>query len=205
MLTANTSAPAAFCVASVPRACLCVMATLTALAWHRYNVALRKQPLATKAITSGCIAALSDVIAQRLAGSPRHNWLRTLQLALFGLVWSGPSAHFWQKLLERIFQGKNSAEIVLKKVMIDQLTYGPVCNVLLMSYLTCVVQGCSVQDLKHKLVRDFARVQSQGWKLWPAAGLVNYRYVPLNYRVLFVNLVALCWSSFLILQSKRNP
>jgi peroxisomal membrane protein 2 len=29
--------------------------------------------------------------------------------------------------------------------------------------------------------------------VWPLAGLINYRYIPLQYRVLFINLVALCW------------
>jgi hypothetical protein len=30
-------------------------------------------------------------------------------------------------------------------------------------------------------------------QVWPLAGLINYRYIPLQYRVLFINLVALCW------------
>lgn len=41
--------------------------------------------------------------------------------------------------------------------------------------------------------KEYPTVQLNGWKLWPAAAMFNYRYIPLNLRVLFLNLVALGW------------
>lgn len=55
-----------------------------------------------------------------------------------------------------------------------------------------------------RVVRDYPSVQLQGWRLWPAAGLLNYRFVPLEYRVLFINLVALCWSTFLNVRARSS-
>jgi hypothetical protein len=44
-----------------------------------------------------------------------------------------------------------------------------------------------------KIWREYPNVQLNGWKLWPAASMLNYRFVPLNYRVLYLNVVALIW------------
>ncbi len=76
---------------------------------------------------------------------------------------------------------------------LDQLTYGPVCNVLMISYLSLIVEGRSGAETRRRLRQDYPQIQRNGWKLWPLAALVNYRYVPLKLRVLFVNVVAFCW------------
>ena len=35
------------------------------------------------------------------------------------------------------------------------------------------------------------------WKLWPAANFLNFKFVPLDYRVLFTNIVAIIWNIYL--------
>ena len=55
---------------------------------------------------------------------------------------------------------------------------------------------CADKGPRHlvgKLIADFPAVQRNGWKLWPAAAMFNYRFVPLPLRVLFLNCVALVW------------
>ena len=48
--------------------------------------------------------------------------------------------------------------------------------------------------------------QVKAWRVWPLAALINFAFVPLNFRVLFINVVALCWSTFLLLQARlTNP
>lgn len=37
-------------------------------------------------------------------------------LQLFGLIWSGPSAHYWQNFLQRVFEGKSGPTVALQKV-----------------------------------------------------------------------------------------
>ncbi len=88
------------------------------LAWNKYLQQLQQKPLRTKALTSACIAGLSDVIAQRIIKghfSTDHNWRRTLAIVFYGFLWNGPSAHFWQKLMEWLFKGKSDMATVLKK------------------------------------------------------------------------------------------
>ncbi|GLC34883.1 hypothetical protein PLESTB_001174100 [Pleodorina starrii] len=176
---------------------------LLAVCWKKYIQELNQRPLRTKCITSACIAGLSDVVAQLIISGSYQNVKRTLAVACFGAIYSGPSAHYWQKFMEHLFAGKKDFQTVLKKVVVDQLTYGPVCNVLFMSFATLVLEGKSLSFLMQKIPRDYPGVQLNGWRLWPLAALINYRFVPLQFRVLFINLTALVWTTFLLLKSKR--
>ncbi|KXZ53212.1 hypothetical protein GPECTOR_7g1105 [Gonium pectorale] len=106
--------------------------------------------------------------------------------------------------MEWLFSGKKDFQSVLLKVLIDQLTYGPVCNILFMSFAALVLEGRPVAKVVSKILSDYPGVQLNGWRLWPLAALINYRFVPLQFRVLFINLVALCWTTFLLLSSKRK-
>ncbi|GIL73673.1 hypothetical protein Vretifemale_3805, partial [Volvox reticuliferus] len=174
-----------------------------ALCWKRYIEELNKRPLRTKCVTSACVAALSDVVAQLIISGSYKSVKRTLAVACFGAIYTGPSAHYWQKFMERLFSGKKDLTTVLQKVLVDQLTYGPVCNVLFMSFATLVLEGKPFSFLLQKIAKDYPGVQLNGWRLWPLAALINYRFVPLQFRVLFINVVAFIWTTFLLLRSKR--
>lgn len=69
-----------------------------------------------QAITSGSLAALSDITAQKLVSNAPLNWRRTVAMALFGLIWSGPSNHYWQKFTNQLFRGKKDAASIVQKV-----------------------------------------------------------------------------------------
>jgi Mpv17 / PMP22 family len=53
--------------------------------------------------------------------------------------------------------------------------------------------GKGVRHLLHKVAAEYPRVQARGWRLWPVAAMVNYKFVPLPLRVLFLSCVALGW------------
>lgn len=109
-----------------------------------------------------------------------------------------------QGFLERVFQGKTDIKTVLTKVLIDQSTYGPLCNLVFMSFATVVLEGRSFVALRQKIVADYAKVQISGWKLWPLAALINYKLVPLHLRVLFMNFTALGWAIYLLTAQKAK-
>ena len=71
------------------------MVSIVQLAWQRYTQQLRAEPLRTKSISAAVITGLSDVIAQFIVHGRLRSWRRVLALALYGGIYSGPSAHFW--------------------------------------------------------------------------------------------------------------
>mmetsp|Transcript_59 Transcript_59/g.94 ORF Transcript_59/g.94 Transcript_59/m.94 type:complete len:225 (-) Transcript_59:1101-1775(-) len=188
---------------TVPRHRLPMDAGPVGLAWKAYLGSLKAKPIRTKSITSAVIAGLSDCIAQRVIHGRHRSFTRTLCMVLYGLVWNGPSAHYWQTFMEWLFDGKSDLGTVLRKVLLDQTSYGPVCNILFMSFATLVLEGKTTQFLQSKLKYDYPKVQINGWKVWPLAALINYKFVPLEFRVLFINMVALCWSTYLLLRARK--
>lgn len=49
--------------------------------------------------------------------------MRCLNLMLmqaFGFLWAGPSNHYWQKFLEKLFKGRRDGTTVVQKVIIDR-------------------------------------------------------------------------------------
>jgi hypothetical protein len=163
-----------------------------------------------QALTAATLAALSDILAQRLTSrkASRLNWRRTLAISLFGFLWTGPSNHFWQLLLESIFpstQAQDSDKISwrpAKKVLLDQLTYGPLNNILFMMFMAKLIEGRSWKTTLSKIKADYPAIQLRGWRFWPVAQFVNQTVVPLQLRVLWTNCVAFVWSTYLILRSK---
>jgi len=90
---------------------------------------------------------------------------------------------------------------LLISVVVEQLTFGPWNNFLFMLYMGLVIEGRPWHLVKNKLKRDYLLVQLNAWRVWPLVSVINYCYMPLHLRVLFNNLAAVCWRTFVILQS----
>jgi peroxisomal membrane protein 2 len=178
------------------------MSNVVAIAWYRYLKSLEKHPVKTKAISSAVIAGVSDMTAQKLVSNAPLNWRRTLAMALFGLIWGGPSNHYWQLFTNRLLKGRKDTASVLQKMILDNCVYSPIYNLLIMTYIAAVVEGRSSAFVKAKLQQDLPTLQMNSWKVWPIVSIVNYKYVPLKLRVLVVQLLAFFWSTFVILQSR---
>lgn len=74
-------------------------------------------PAAMQAITAAVLAGVSDLVAQKLAARKAPvNWRRTAAMVAFGGVWSGPSNHFWQIFVERVFRGQSGGSLLMQKV-----------------------------------------------------------------------------------------
>ena len=195
------------------------------LAWALYLDKLAKKPVQTKAFTAAFIQAASDVVAQSIVGRRSRagdgedekkkrkgkggkaliDVRRTALMAVFGFVWVGPGLHYWQRFLESKFAGrKQSLRLVLEKACFDQAFYGPVANVAMMTFITLLIEKKSAQALRKKLTSQLVGVQLNAWKVWPLASILNYSFVPVELRVLFMNLVGFGWSTFLNYSSSRT-
>ena len=47
-------------------------------------------------------------------------------------------------------------------------------------------------------------VLKTNWKVWPVVQCLNFSIVPLQYRLLFVNVVALGWNAYLSVKTSSN-
>ncbi|CAA9993416.1 unnamed protein product [Nesidiocoris tenuis] len=105
----------------------------------------------------------------------------------------GPTLHGWYSTLGRILGETSSLPRNLGKVAVDQTLFAPVCIASFLS-LTALLQG---RDVVKTLENDYLDVLSANYKLWPPVQVINFTLVPLYYRTLFVQLIALGWNTYL--------
>ncbi|XP_059662460.1 peroxisomal membrane protein PMP22-like isoform X2 [Cornus florida] len=92
--------------------------------------------------------------------------------------------------------------LLLKVVMVEQLTSSPWNNMLFMIYFGLVIEGRPWVHVKARIKKEYPRVQYTAWTFWPVVGWINHQYVPLQFRVIFHSVVACCWGIFLNLRAR---
>lgn len=116
----------------------------------------------------------------------------------------GPTLHVWYGTIARLIPATDF-KAAIQKMLIDQTMFGPF---LLSGFLSVnsILAGDSLQQTGKKLQRDLWPALKANWTVWPAAMLINFRYVPVQYQVLYVSSVAFCWNIYLsTLANKKLP
>uniref|UniRef100_A0A0E0JXJ8 Peroxisomal membrane protein PMP22 n=1 Tax=Oryza punctata TaxID=4537 RepID=A0A0E0JXJ8_ORYPU len=176
--------------------------SLARRAWRQYLRQLQLHPLRTKMITAGCLADVSDSVAQKLSGYQRIEKRRLLLKMLFGFAYGGPFGHFLHKVLDYIFKGKKDTKTIAKKVLLEQITSSPWNNLLFLFYYGYVVERRPFKEVKTRVKKQYPSVQLSAWMFWPIVGWINHMYMPLQFRVIFHSFVACCWGIFLNLRAR---
>lgn len=172
-----------------------------------------------QSITAGAICAMANILSQWLVNINRKKKIdakTVAKFAAFGMLWVGPSGHYWQSKLERLVPARISSnekrqakktsapdsKRAVKKTIIDQLVYGPMSNLIFLTFIAKAVEGKSLESSLSGVKSQFWKTQVRGWLVWPLAQYINQLYIPLELRVLWLNGVAFFWSTLLILQSQ---
>lgn len=105
----------------------------------------------------------------------------------------GPAASTWFKFLQRNVVLKNKNAEMLARVACDQLIFAPVFISVFLSSMA-VLEGSSPRD---KLQKSYTTALTTNWMIWPFVQMVNFKFIPLHHRLLFVNTVSIGWNSYL--------
>jgi len=170
--------------------------------WSAYNRRLASHPISTKALTVAGLGFVGDVGSQRLeswldrrAGRPSHEYSvqRSLRVAAFGLVLSGPLNHFWYGALEKIVKGTGTRANVAK-VALDQTIFAPF---ILTSFFTAmpVLEGQGLEAGINNAKAHLIPALKLNYFVWPAAQAINFRYIPLQHRVGYVSVILCFWNA----------
>lgn len=192
------------------------------LGWYRARLAAR--PLLTQAVTTSFLFAVGDITAQQLVekkGFEKHDLARTGRMALYGgsqsspqptlsclvtplrgfshltltlpTVVFGPAAATWYKFLQQKVNLGTANRTILARVACDQLIFAPTFIGIFLSSMA-VLEGTSPRE---KLAKSYKPALMTNYLIWPFVQLVNFKFVPLQHRLLFVNLVSIGWNCYL--------
>ena len=90
-----------------------------------YLQQLEKNPLRTKMLTSGSLAALQEVLASWIAKDRSNNGTyftsRVPKMAAYGAFISAPLGHFLIKILQKMFAGRTSLRAKILQILVSNL------------------------------------------------------------------------------------
>lgn len=157
--------------------------------------------------------ATGDVMAQQAVeriGFDKHNFARTGRMALYGGGESpatstslsmeicqlitftssavfGPAATTWFKFLQNKINLKNPNTTIGARVLADQCIFAST-NLFVFLSSMAIMEGTSPKD---KLESTYTTALTKNWMVWPWVQAINFKLVPLEHRVLVVNVVSL--------------
>ncbi|KAK5992721.1 Protein SYM1 [Cladobotryum mycophilum] len=161
-----------------------------------YNARLAARPLLTQGITTAVLFATGDLTAQQLVekkGLKKHDLTRTGRMALYGGCVFGPAATTWLGFLARRVTHKHPRIETLARVACDQILFAPVAIGAFLSSMA-VMEGTSAQE---RLQTTWWPALQTNWMVWPFVQCINFTFVPLQYRLLFANVISIGWNSYL--------
>ncbi|KAF1998671.1 hypothetical protein P154DRAFT_523952 [Amniculicola lignicola CBS 123094] len=166
-----------------------------------YQTRLKAAPLVTQAATTAILFATGDVLSQHAVEKvEKHNYARTGRMGFYGGAIFGPAAVKWYTLLATRINLSTTNRTIAARVAADQLLFAPTNMTLFLSSMALMEGSSPVQ----KLQTSWTTGMKMNFLLWPWVQGVNFRFVPLEHRVLVVNVVALGWNCYLSFLNSGN-
>jgi protein Mpv17 len=122
---------------------------------------------------------------------------RLVTLSAFGLLYHGPSGHYFYNWLDKQIEGTEAKHVAMK-VAFDQLVWCPIFMTVFFTYLG-LVNGDSVATIVAKVKSDLLSACQGSWKVWPIVHAVNFKFISTKHRLVFINAVQIAFNMFLSL------
>jgi len=134
-------------------------------------------------------------MCQRLERKDSIDWKRAARMTAFGAFALGPCGHYWYRFLDTRFPS-TAMRAVLLKVAADQFVFSPAFYVAFFSAMP-LMEGKPWSNAISNVVDRLPPTYAVDFCVWPAAQILNFRYVAATHRVLYVGAVSVFWNCFL--------
>ncbi|ELU41560.1 mpv17/PMP22 family domain-containing protein [Rhizoctonia solani AG-1 IA] len=182
-----------------------------------YLQQLSTRPLTTKAVTSGILSFLQEILASHIArvpsslppkNAPTYSRAlaaakidaRALKLAIYGFFISAPMNHFFVGLLQRAFAGRTGTGAKIAQIVASNLIVAPIqCAVYLASM--AIVNGAKTTEEIIKTVKGgFTKLQ---WITSPIVMVIAQKFIAPELWVPFFNMIQFMMGTFFNTQIKK--
>ena len=175
------------------------LATLLAVCWQAYMNVLERHPVFAKAVTAAAVGGIGDAVAQRLT-QPTSAWdhERFLAVCFDGLLISGPFLHLGYGWLERRWPCSRGGQLrhVGLQLLIDECVFDPL-------FIGAFFFSTGAVERQYPILDTLPTLRRQYWSTLRGAfatslaftpiQFVSFRYLPVQTRVLVVNVCDVLW------------
>ncbi|GLC47787.1 hypothetical protein PLESTB_000025700 [Pleodorina starrii] len=135
----------------------------------------------------------------------KYDVQRVLRLCLWSVMIGTPLAHYWFRFLDtRVMpHAPTSNSAVVTKLLLDQLLMSP-AGTAFFFFGFRLLEGGSLAEARSSVSSKWAPTMALNYVLWPAANIINFKFVPPEQRILYVNCVALFWSAVMSHMANRK-
>ncbi|XP_056129402.1 peroxisomal membrane protein 2 [Lampris incognitus] len=171
---------------------------------RQYLILLKKYPVVTKSVTSGILSALGNLLSQILEvkkraknGIPAEeiDMAGATRYAIYGLFITGPVSHYFYQLME-VWMPSTDPYCIVKRLLLDRVVFAP-GFLLLFYFVMNILEAKGWLDFEKKMKSSYWTALKMNWKVWTPFQFININFVPVQFRVLFANMVALFWYAYL--------
>ncbi|KAJ1974817.1 hypothetical protein H4R34_004575 [Dimargaris verticillata] len=185
-----------------------------------YLANLEARPLVTKAVTAGTLQGLQEHLAQQLTKQPKpapegaaattKRAKRSLidpkvvQMALYGLLVSGPLGHVLYGALQRLLAKRRGVQATILLLLVSNLIISPIQNAVYIAAMALIAGQRQPRQLVHTVKTQLGRIQRVSWVLSPAAQLFVARMLRPALWPPFFNLLGFLFGTYFNVQAKRQ-
>jgi protein Mpv17 len=164
-----------------------------------YCESLETRPLLTKACTSFVGFMLGDLVAQHISHPDMVDVTRILRLGAYGLLLDGPIGSMWYDVLEKFVcpDEPTGNKAVLMKTALDQVVYATIMTAVFFAVIR-TWEG-HPEAIMSTLQAKFWPTLAANYMVWPLAHVINFKFVPSQFRILYNNAVCVAWLTYLSL------
>mmetsp|Transcript_20534 Transcript_20534/g.29688 ORF Transcript_20534/g.29688 Transcript_20534/m.29688 type:complete len:251 (-) Transcript_20534:172-924(-) len=168
------------------------------IGWYSHK--LDTNPIITKCISAGCISGVGQIISQRIIYDPKSgkdfniDWYKAARFMVLNVVFVAPVLHYWYVFLDKAVPGTQMIPVI-KRVFFDEFVFTPPYIALLMG-LVWGMEGNKPSEIPKMIGAEFWNIMIFDWSVYIPVQLVNFRYFPVKYQVLVINICGVGWNTF---------
>lgn len=180
-----------------------------------YSKKLDSHPITTKCISAGLLSSIGSILAQMIEHRQEEqdkadsnntknlsrqkpfeiDLAQVSRFAFLNVVFVAPVLHHWYNIINRAIPG-TSFPRVLQRTFADEFLFSPIY---VPSFLCMLwkLEGTSNEDIWKMIKSECPSIIVTEWAMWIPTMILTFRYVPVKFQVVVVNVVGVVWNTFL--------
>jgi len=173
-----------------------------------YLQQLQSNPLRTKMLTSGSLAALQELLASYIAKDmTKHGHYfssRVPKMAAYGAFVSAPLGHLLISILQRMFAGRTSLRAKILQILVSNLIISPIQNTVYLTSMAVIAGARTFHQVSATVRAGFLPVMKVSWVTSPLALAFAQKFLPEQTWVPFFNIIAFVIGTYINTHTKKK-